>query len=169
MGKFYIKNSEKINFISYETVFGGEIEALEGSAEFIMNLFKKPFEKPISSQEKKKDENIFNLTLSKELEKAVSENSLLNLRFKQTQDRFATQAEELKKQAEYAEKLLSEEKNKSHMLEIENSSLKEENTRLKGEINILKKAQKILEDEIYNLNTKAEEYIELPPENITEI
>ena len=169
MGKFYIKNSEKINFISYKNIFGGEIEALEGSAEFIMNLFKKPFEKPISSQEKKKDENIFNLTLSKELEKAVSENSLLNLRFKQIQDRFATQAEELKKQAEYAEKLLSEEKNKSHMLEIENSSLKEENARLKGEINILKKAQKILEDEIYNLNTKAEEYIELPPENITEI
>ena len=91
------------------------------------------------------------------------------MRFKQTQDRLATQAEELKKQAEYAEKLLSEEKNKSHMLEIENSSLKEENARLKGEINILKKAQKILEDEIYNLNTKAEEYIELPPENITEI
>ena len=55
------------------------------------------------------------------------------------------------------------------MLESENSSLKEENARLKGEINILKKAQKILEDEIYNLNTKAEEYIELPPENITEI
>lgn len=169
MGKFYIKNSEKINFISYENVFGGEIEAWEESAEFITNLFKKPFVKPISSQEKKKDENIFNLTLSKELEKAASENSLLNLRFKQTQDRLASQAEEFRKQAEYAEKLLSEEKNKNHMLEIENSSLKEENIRLKEEIKILKKAQKILEEEIYNLNTKAEEYIELPPENITEI
>ena len=55
------------------------------------------------------------------------------------------------------------------LVETENSSLKEENTRLKGEINILKKAQKILEDEIYNLNTKAEEYIELLPENINEI